>query len=129
MFLNKYVMMPSVFIVMMPSVFIILNIGNMHADWRGGGGATTFHKFGSPFRWKTYSIHKWNCWKMVLWPLANKIIPWISFLWDFFWIRAYVQQFWQFSWQISWNKAFMIASFSPILCLTQNISIIFTLYV
>lgn len=31
-------MMPSVFIVMMPSVFIILNIGNMHADWRGGGG-------------------------------------------------------------------------------------------
>lgn len=30
-------MMPSVFIVMMPSVFIILNIGNMHADWRGGG--------------------------------------------------------------------------------------------
>lgn len=42
-------MMPSVFIVMMPSVFIILNIGNMHADWRGGE-ATTFHKFGSPFR-------------------------------------------------------------------------------
>lgn len=32
---------------MMPSVFIILNIGNMHAD---GGGAITFHKFGSPFR-------------------------------------------------------------------------------
>lgn len=31
-------MMPSVFIVMMPSVFIILNIGNMHADWRGGRG-------------------------------------------------------------------------------------------
>lgn len=30
-------MMPSVFIVMMPSVFIILNIGNMHADWMGGG--------------------------------------------------------------------------------------------
>lgn len=22
---------------MMPSVFIILNIGNMHADWKGGG--------------------------------------------------------------------------------------------
>lgn len=44
-------MMPSVFIVMMPSVFIILNICNMHADWRGGGEeATTFHKFGSPFR-------------------------------------------------------------------------------
>lgn len=43
-------MMPSVFIVMMPSVFIILNIGNMHADWRGGEEATTFHKFGSPFR-------------------------------------------------------------------------------
>lgn len=42
-------MMPSVFIVMMPSVFIFLNIGNMHADWRGEG-ATTFHKFGSPFR-------------------------------------------------------------------------------